>query len=307
MTRLARHSMPGRARVRRREVLRGIGRVIPKWWLAMLGVPTLAAFGYLWLFLWFAAHQRDFQYTPGGSRVAPETVGLDGFAAVEIPTEDGERIVAWWAAPPSGGGVVLFLHGTPSTLPDTVWRLPDLRKSGLGVMAIDYRGYGGSTGTPSERGLRADARAAFDFIHAAAPESRIAVFGESLGTGIAVALAHERPVAGVLLNAPYASVLRLFELRGPPLPYRLLLTDQFDSEALIGGIGVPVMILHGTADDHIPITEARRLYAAARESKIMIEVEGAGHLAAWEGGAEAPALEALVTWTAPYPRPPRVQ
>jgi pimeloyl-ACP methyl ester carboxylesterase len=204
----------------------------------MLAVPTLAGLGYLWVILWFAAHQRDFQYTPGGSRVAPETVGLDGFASVEIPTEDGERIVAWWAAPSSGGGVVLFLHGTPSTLPDTVWRLPDLRKSGLGVMAIDYRGYGGSTGTPSELGLRADARAAFDFIHGAAPESRIAVFGESLGTGIAVALARQRPVAGVLLNAPYASVRRLFELRGPPLPYWLLLTDQFDSEALIGGIGV---------------------------------------------------------------------
>jgi fermentation-respiration switch protein FrsA (DUF1100 family) len=99
-----------------------------------------------------------------------------------------------------------------------------------------------------------------------------------------VALARERPVAGVLLNAPYASVLRLFELRGPPLPYRLLLTDQFDSEALIGGIGVPVMILHGTADENVPVTEARRLYAAAREPKTMIEVEGAGHSAAWEGG-----------------------
>jgi len=105
-------------------------------------------------------------------------------------------------------------------------------------MAIDYRGYGGYTGTRSEFGLRADARAAFDFIRTAAPESRIAVFGESLGTGIAVALlARERPVTGVLLDAPYTSVLRLFERRGPPLPYRLLLTDQFNSEALIGGIG----------------------------------------------------------------------
>ncbi len=118
----------------------------------MVAVPTLAAFGYLWVILWFTVHQRDFQYTPGGSRVAPETVGLDGFAAVDIPTEDGERIVAWWAAPSSRGGVVLYFHGTPSTLPDTVWRLPDLRKSGLGVMAIDYRGYGGSTGSPSELG-----------------------------------------------------------------------------------------------------------------------------------------------------------
>jgi fermentation-respiration switch protein FrsA (DUF1100 family) len=120
---------------------------------------------------------------------------------------------------------------------------------------------------------------------------KVAVFGESFGTGVAVALARERPVAGVLLNAPYASVLRLFELSGPPLPYRWLLIDQFDSEALIGDIGVPVMILHGTADSNIPITEARRLYAAARQPKTMIEVEGAGHLAAWEGGASEPALE----------------
>jgi uncharacterized protein len=304
MTRLARHSMSARTRTGQGEVLEGNGRFSRKRWLAIIAVPTLVAFGYLWVILWFAAHQRDFQYTPGGSRVAPETVGLDGFAAVEIPTEDGERILAWWAVPSPGGGVVLFLHGTPSTLPDTVWRLPDLRKSGLGVMAIDYRGYGGSTGTPSELGLRAEARAAFDFIHAAAPESRIAVFGESLGTGIAVALARERRVAGVLLNAPYASVLRLLELRGPPLPYRLLLTDKFDSEALIGAIGVPVMILHGTADESVPVTEARRLYAAAREPKTMIEVEGAGHLAAWEGGAKAPALQALVTWTVRNPQPP---
>jgi hypothetical protein len=101
-------------------------------------------------------HQRDFRYSPGGTIGSPEAVGLEGFAEVYIATEDGERIVAWWAPPRSGGGVVLFLHGTPSTLADTVWRLPDLQKSGLGVLAIDYRGYGGSTGSPSEIGLRAD-------------------------------------------------------------------------------------------------------------------------------------------------------
>jgi uncharacterized protein len=267
--------------------------------MAALALPTIAALCYLWLCLWFAAHQRAFQYSPGGNRVTPEAAGIEGFTATEIVTEDGERIAAWWAPPSPGGGVVLFLHGTPGTLQGTVWRLPDLRKSGLGVMAIDWRGYGGSTGTPSEAGLRADARGAFDYLQAAAPDSRIAVFGESLGSGVAVALARDRPVAGVLLNAPYASVRRLFELRGPPLPYRLLLLDQFDSEALIGEISVPVMILHGSADENIPISEARRLYAAAREPKIMIEVEGAGHLAAWEGGAAAPATEALLAWTAP--------
>jgi uncharacterized protein len=261
--RQARRSTPGISQDCDQAVPQRNRRSIAKWWHVALGVPVLAALCYLCFVFWFVVHQRDFQYTPGGISGSPAAVGLQGFADVYIATEDGERIVGWWAPPPAHGGVVLFLHGTPSTLRDTVWRLPDLRKSGLGVMAIDYRGYGGSTGSPTELGLRVDALAAFDFMHAAAPTSKVAVFGESLGTGIAVALARERPVAGVLLNAPYASVLRLFELRGPPLPYRWLLTDQFDSEALIGGIVVPIMILHGIADRNIPVSEARRLYAAA--------------------------------------------
>jgi len=141
-------------------------------------------------------------------------------------------------------------------------------------LAIDYRGYGASTGTPTETGFAADARAAYDFIHNAVPEARIAIFGESLGTGIAVTLAQERPVAGLLLNAPYASVRRLFETRAPPLPYRWLMKDPFDSEAKIGAVGVPVMILHGTADEAVPVEEARRLFAASHQPKTMIEVEG---------------------------------
>jgi fermentation-respiration switch protein FrsA (DUF1100 family) len=111
-------------------------------------------------------------------------------------------------------------------------------------------------------------------------------------------LATERPVAGLLLNAPFASQLRLFELAAPPiLPYGWLLKDRYDSEALIDRVTVPVMILHGTADANIPITEARRLYAAAHEPKTMIEVEGAGHTEAMRGAAKVRALEALQAWT----------
>jgi uncharacterized protein len=272
-------------------------------WLWLVVPLLLAAAAYGALCLWFVAHQQEFQFGDVHSpRVSPQSVGLSGFAAVDIRTEDGEVLDAWWAPPPEPGrGVVLFLHGTPSTLAATVWRLPDLQKSGFGVMEIDYRGYGASTGTPSEVGLRRDARAAFDWIRGAAPGSKIAVFGESLGTGPAIALARDRPIAGVLLNSPYASVRRLFELKALPLPYRWLMKDQFDSEALIGGIGVPLMILHGTADGAIPIGEARRLYAAAHEPKTMIEVKGVGHLAAYDSGGERPALEALARWTAPAP------
>jgi uncharacterized protein len=270
--------------------------------VGVAGVAGLFVFGVLYLYLCvtYAVHQREYQYTLGGTRSTPEAAAAAGFTEVKITTEDGARLDGWWRPPPAAErGVVLFLHGTPGTVPDQVWRLDQLKQSGLGILAIDWRGYGGSTGNPTELGLRADARAGFDFIHAAAPQSKIAVFGESLGTGPAVALARDRPVAGVLLNAPYASVRRLFELRGLPIPYRWLMKDPFDSEALIGGVTAPVLILHGTGDPAIPVAEAHRLYDAAHEPKTMFIADGAGHLDAWEGGGEKLALEALARWTTP--------
>jgi len=270
--------------------------------IGVAGMGGLFVFGVLYLYLCvtYAIHQREYQYTLGGTRSTPETAAAAGFTEVKIATADGERLDGWWRPPPAAErGVVLFLHGTPGTVPDQVWRLDQLKHSGLGILAIDWRGYGGSTGDPTELGLRADARAGFDFIRAAAPQSKIAVFGESLGTGPAVALARDRPVAGVLLNAPYASVRRLFELRGLPIPYRWLMKDPFDSEALIGGVTAPLLILHGTDDPAIPVAEARRLYDAAHEPKMIFIADGAGHLDAWEGGGERLALEALARWTTP--------
>jgi len=270
--------------------------------IGVAGMGGLFVFGVLYLYLCvtYAIHQREYQYTLGGTRSTPETAAAAGFTEVKIATADGERLDGWWRPPPATErGVVLFLHGTPGTVPDQVWRLGQLQHSGLGILAIDWRGYGGSTGNPTELGLRADARAGFDFIRAAAPQSKIAVFGESLGTGPAVALARDRPVAGVLLNAPYASVRRLFELRGLPIPYRWLMKDPFDSEALVGGVTAPLLILHGTDDPAIPVAEAHRLYDAAHEPKIIFIADGAGHLDAWEGGGERLALEALARWTTP--------
>lgn len=256
-------------------------------------VATIAA-GYAGLCGWFWLHQRDFQYAAGGASASPD---LAGVSVREITTEDGERIVGWWSPPANGGSVVLYLHGTPGALPDWApWRIPNLQQTGLGVLAIDYRGYGGSTGSPSEAGITLDARAAYDWIRREAPQSKIAVFGESFGTGPAVTLATERPVVGVLLDAPFASELRLFTQRASlPLPYRGLLQVPWNSEDRIGQITAPLLIVHGTADDQVPIEEGRRLYAAAHEPKRMLEVIGAGHTQVWG----RPAIEALASSTQP--------
>ena len=132
-------------------------------------------------------------------------------------------------------------------------------------------------------------------------------YSASFGTGVAVALAREGPVSGVSAQRALCLGAESARAARAATPYRWLLTNKFDSEAMIGGIGVPVMILHGTAGGNVPINEARCLYATALEPKTMKEVEDAGHLDAWEGGARAPALRALVAWTAPEQRPPSTQ
>lgn len=265
-----------------------------------LAVVLLTGFAFAALCLWFAANARSFVFLPmERASTTPQEAGLSFTAEVTVPTEDGQRLYGWWAPPKPGHGAIVLLTGKGVVLSDYAGLFGDLAGHGYGVLGIDYRGNGASTGTPSESGLRADARAAFDFVRAASPHAKIAVIGESLGTGIALGLALDRPVVGVLLNSPYAAVVRLFELRGWPLPYRLLMPDPLDSEALVGRIGVPLMMLHSTTDHAIPIAEARRLYAAAREPKTMIEVEGANHAELWFGPTRDRALAALAGWTAP--------
>jgi alpha-beta hydrolase superfamily lysophospholipase len=236
--------------------------------------------------------------------VAPVSLGLTGFEQVAVPTEGGAKLYGFWRPPDPGRGAIVFLTGTGVTLADTAPLLADLAANGFGVCGIDYRGNGASPGVPSEAAWRADARAAFDFVSAAAPRAKIAALGESMGTGFAVGLALDRPIVGVLLNSPYASVVRLYELGGMPLlrvpfPARLLMTDTVDTEAWIGKLSVPVMILHGAEDRTILVSEARRLYAAARDPKEFIEVPGAHHVQTWFGEYRGRALAALGTWTAP--------
>ena len=267
---------------------------------AAYALVLFVVFGYTGICVQFALHERGFVFTQMQRRsVSPQAAGLAGVSEVTLATEDGERLYGWWAPPRPGHGAIVLLSGKGIVLSDIAGLFGDLAGQGFGVIGIDYRGNGASTGTPSEQGLRADARAAFDFAHKAAPQARIAAFGQSLGTWPALALAVDRPVAGVVLDSPYASVVRLFELRGWPLPYRLLMGDPLDSEALVGRLHAPFLILHGSDDRSIPIAEARRLYAAAHEPKAMVEVGGAAHVDVWNGAARDRALAALAKWTTP--------
>nr|WP_255500718.1 alpha/beta fold hydrolase [Caulobacter sp. 17J80-11] len=259
---------------------------------------AVVALAYLGVCGWFYANQRSLAYFPDRHDVAPAEVGLTDFQKVAIATPDGETLVGWWKPPAPAKGVVLYLHGNGYNLSTRAERLRDLAEAGFGVLAIDWRGYGGSTGAPSETGLLTDARAAYDWAAGHAQGSKIALFGESLGTGVAVHLAGERPAAGLVLDSPYASIVGVAETYYPFLPSRWLLKDQYRSEEWIGRVRAPVFIVHCDADQQIPLAQARRLYRAAGEPKEMVVRRGCAHIKTWDGAAKAHMLELFGRWTA---------
>jgi fermentation-respiration switch protein FrsA (DUF1100 family) len=247
-----------------------------------LEILLVGAVAYAGAFVGLSLNQGAFIYNPDRARTAPAAANLAQFQAVEIRTPDGERLVGWWK-PPSRPeeGVVLYLHGKGGHLADRATRLRDLGTEGFGVLGVDWRGYGGSTGEPSEAGLNTDSLAAYDWIRGRLPGAKIAVFAESLGTGPAVTLATRRPVAGVVLDSAYASILRLANWRLPIFPNSFLMTDVYRSEDRIAHINAPLLMTHCDGDQTIPIAEARRLFAAARPPKEMVVLKGCGHVQTW--------------------------
>lgn len=268
----------------RRERHRGVA--VLSFILAGFGLVYAAALSGLFLF------QRDLQYFPSRRDPAPEALGLTGVERVVLPTPDGERLVLWWSPPAPGRPVVLFLHGNGGAMPDRADRLAFYQGRGFGAAFLSWRGYGGSTGRPTEAGLIRDAEAAYGFLLAqGVAADRIALVGESLGTGVAVQLAARAPVGAVVLEAPYTAAVDLAARAYPWVPVRLLMQDQFRSRSHIAAIGAPLLILHGEADQVIPFGHGRALYDLAAEPKTFRSLGPVGHDAlfdpvTWEAGAD---------------------
>jgi fermentation-respiration switch protein FrsA (DUF1100 family) len=255
---------------------------------------TLVTFGVLYatllsgMYLW----QRELQYFPSRHDPAPEDVGLSGVTRTLLETLDGESLVLWFSPPRGDGPVLLFLHGNGGAIADRADRFAFYQSRGFGVAFLSWRGYGGSTGSPSETGLVIDAKAAYDHLRGLGhPPGRIVLVGESLGTGPAVQLAAANPVGAVVLEAPYSAAVDLARAAYPWLPVGLLMKDQFRSRDHIGAVRAPVLILHGEKDRVIPPGFGKRLYEAAQDPKAFLSLGPVGHEAlfdpaTWAAGAE---------------------
>jgi fermentation-respiration switch protein FrsA (DUF1100 family) len=196
-----------------------------------------------------------------------------------LTTEDGLNLRSWYfRASRADAPIVLFLHGNAGDIGNHLPFAKFLINAGYGVLALEYRGYGGNPGSPREAGLVADGRAAFAFLKAQGiPDFRIVLFGESLGTGVAVQLAAEHRVAALILRSPYTSIAEVAAIQLPYIPARWLVRDPFNSLAKIGRNKAPLFIFHGFDDTLIPIALGHELFDAAPEPKTWLTVYNAGH------------------------------
>ncbi|MDE3059900.1 MAG: alpha/beta hydrolase [Pseudomonadota bacterium] len=246
-----------------------------KKYMLTIFIVLLSLYGLLLAFLYLS--QRQMIYHPDKTIATPEQYGLQGFSEQFI-SSGGERLQLWYHPAPAGRPTVVYYHGNASNLGDRAGIYAALAGQGFGVLALSYRGYGKSSGSPSEQGLYADARAAIAFLATQnIPPANIILYGESLGTGVAVQMATEYPVALLVLQAPYTSVAGRAAEMYPYVPVRLLMKDTFDSIDKIGRVRSPLLIFHGELDTVIPVHHGRALLAAANPPKEAIFFPGNAH------------------------------
>jgi fermentation-respiration switch protein FrsA (DUF1100 family) len=222
--------------------------------------------------------QRKLMYFPDRQRVLPAQAGLANVEERVLKTPDGERVIAWYGKARPGQPTLLYFHGNGGSLANRAERIRRFMNEGWGVYMMTYRGYGGSTGSPTEVDNVADARLAHGaLVHEGVPPSSIILYGESLGTGVATRIAVERPSAGLILETPYTSIVDIAALRYPYLPARRFLQDRYQTVKYIANVKVPVLILHGEHDQVVPVAMGREVARLANEPKRLVVFPDASH------------------------------
>ncbi len=233
-------------------------------WQSVLSAAVGLLAGYAVLAVAVMLVQRRLIYKPDARRTTPEAQGLAGIDVWTVAAPDGAMLIAWYRKAALGQPTLLYFHGNAGYIELRADRLADLASRGFGVLMPSYRGYGGSTGKPSEAALIADAKLMFDTLRATGiAASDIIVFGESLGTGIATQLAAAKTARGLVLDSPYTSMVDLGTRDYPWLPVRHLLWDHYDTHRHIRRVTVPVLVLHGEADGLVPCDMGRAIAKAA--------------------------------------------
>ncbi len=246
--------------------------------VAVGGIAYVAAAGYMYL------NQRSLLFKPSGVLPEPQAVGLADATVLKVPMSDGVELTTWSVpASAEGAPTVLFFHGQSGNLGDRVQRLEEIVDSGFGLLAPSYRGYPGSPGEPSEQALISDGVELFDLLETQG--ETIILHGQSLGTGVATAVAEQRPEAELLvLEAPFTATVDVAAERYPWLPVSALMKDHFATRDLIDDVEVPILIFHGSDDETVPAHHSKKLAELSGAKAQLFMIPGGTHNDLWSHG-----------------------
>lgn len=255
----------------------------------MLSNLKFIIFAYAFVLALVFFGQRQLQYHPD-KNIVGGTLGhnVAEMREITVRTQDGLLLFGWYAPPKKGKPVVVLFHGNAGHIGGRAFKARAFMDAGYGVLLAEYRGYGGNPGNPDEKGFYNDARAFIDWLGKAEriPEKGIVLYGESIGSGVAVQMAVEHGgVAGLVLEAPFSSALDVAKGVYWWLPVGYLMIDKFMSIEKIGFIHAPLLIMHGDNDKTVPFSLGQKLFDAANNPKTFVAIKGGGHSDLYDFGA----------------------
>jgi len=223
---------------------------------------------YLIVTLGLYIFQRKLLYYPNFNSDIKGDGLIHGFENINIKTKDNINLKGWFHLKDPKKKTILFFHGNAGTLDNRIYKLNFLGNLDVNFLIIAWRGYSGSSGKPSEFGLYQDAKSALNWLNSKGiTEDKIILYGESLGTSVAIEVGQNKDFAGVILETPFTSMVDVGKTKYPFFPVSLLLKDKYESDKKIKNIKSPILIMHGEADKIVPFWMGKKIYQLANEPK----------------------------------------
>ena len=226
----------------------------------------LLIYSFVLVFLYF--YQRNLLYHPNENNYSDDEITVN-IEKVNIKTSDNINLLGWYHEKNlKEFKTLIFFHGNAGSLENRIHKLNHFKDMNVNFLIIAWRGFSGNSGEPSENGLYKDGKSAIDWlIKKGISEQKLILYGESLGTGVAVHLAQNRNFSGVILETPFTSMIDAAKTFYPYIPVKLLLKDKFENYKKIKNINSPILIMHGEADQIVPFSMGKKLYEIANKPK----------------------------------------
>ena len=239
-------------------------------------------FFYILLLVAVFFFQRNILYHPSIDSYIKDQSGLEPteIEKVKITTDDNIDLIGWFYNKDiKKFKTVLFFHGKAGSLENRTYKLNHLKNLNVNYLIIAWRGFSGNKGKPSEKGLYNDAKSAIKWLKKKGiDENNIILYGESLGTAVAVEVAQNRNYAGIILESPFTSMVEMGKKYYPIFPVRFLLKDKFESYKKISNVFSPILIMHGEVDKIVPYKMGKKIYELANEPKFFYSQEYGDHM-----------------------------